>query len=65
LDQPAKRSPTGLAAAGFASALISIPFKNNPLILGAIFGTTLVVYFSLFVAMDTLTGTTGHAWRKR
>ena len=53
LDQPAKRSPTGLAAAGCASALISIPFKDNVLILGAIFGTVLVVYFALFKGMRT------------
>ena len=53
LDQPAKRSPTGLAAAGCASALISIPFKDNVLILGAIFGTVLVVYFALFEGLRT------------
>ena len=52
MDQPAKRSPTGLAAAGFASALISLPF-NKELILGAIFGTVLVVYFLLFEGFRT------------
>ncbi len=53
IDQLAKHSPTGLAAAGLASALISIPFKDNPLILGAIFGTVLVVYFTLFEGLRT------------
>jgi hypothetical protein len=53
LDQPAKRSPTGLAAAGIASTLISIPFKDHQLFLGAIFGTVLVVYFALFEGFRT------------
>jgi hypothetical protein len=53
LDQPAKHSPTGLAVAGFASALISLPFKDHLLILGPIFGTVLVVYFSLFEGFRT------------
>ena len=54
MDQPAKRSPTGLAAAGFASALISIPFKEHALIVGgAIFGTVLIVYFALFEDLRT------------
>jgi hypothetical protein len=53
LDQPAKHSPTGLAAAGFASALISLLFKDNQLILGAIFGTVLIVYFAVFEGLRT------------
>ena len=54
MDHPAKRSPIGVAAAGFASALISLPFKGHSLILdGAIFGTVLVVYFLLFEGFRT------------
>lgn len=47
MDKPAKRSPIGLAAAGFASALISIGFQNE-WFLGAIFGAVLGVYFAWF-----------------
>ena len=47
--QPAKCSPIGLAAAGLASALISMPFMRYELILhGAIFGSVLALYFALF-----------------
>jgi hypothetical protein len=49
LDRPATSSPIRLAAAGFVSALISIPFKDQSLMLGgAIFGAVLALYFAFF-----------------
>jgi len=62
LDQPAKRSPTGLAAAGFASALISIPFKEHALIVG---GAIFAVAFSHFGASDGLDFTLAQFFYRR
>jgi hypothetical protein len=49
LDRTAKTFPLGLAAAGFISALISVPFKGREMLLSAaIFGTMVGLYLGVF-----------------
>jgi hypothetical protein len=49
LHEPKKTSPLGLAAAGFISALIYLPFNGREMLLSAaIFGTMVGLYFGVF-----------------
>jgi len=49
LHEPKKTSPLGLAATGFISALIYLPFNGREMFLSAaIFGTMVGLYFGVF-----------------